>query len=597
MPYGNVNSVAAHKPGHVVLPDGKSKEPLGSGTVASILGSGGAAVVYEIDCPRLSVRRAVKVLKPNLPQGVVERFDEEIRVAAQFHHPNIVTIHSVGEWNGLPYIEMEKIDGLTLDQFVQSHFPLPPEVTMAIGADICRALESMHACTYKIGGTTHHGIQHRDLKPANILISKAGEVKLTDFGIASPPSVGGHPDRFEGSLQYTAPELFRSSAGNIRSDIYSLGVVLYETVTGLKAFPQTEQKALVRARFSNSYENLAGLHLKIPHALESLITRCMAEDPGRRPRSARKVREELEELLDKTTGEPPHLVLPSFIQGKLRPKSIRTKVMVWAALALAVLGIGSLVAHLSANKTAESSDPRPAAPIKQAAADTDTDKKTAPRSPRETPPASPEAANPAPDKPKAKPEPSTPVASPQPPAVPGPLESLQMRYGTTDISTIFEREVLAGNLESASKLIDSLPAAFAGSGKGTLYLMRTYQALGDHDAIAELFENRSINDGEYLYEKARYFFGHGQLRRALHVVKEIPTAPALLASAPQVRREAKALKARILTGIYLDDKQEHSRKQALDAWFEVKFSLRAHRDDPDFSYANKQIRLLSDPGT
>lgn len=590
----NPHFKTAPKQDSVALPDGKSPVALGSGTVASILGLGGAAVVYEIDCPRLSVRRAVKVLKPNLPRAVRERFDEEIRVAAQFHHPNIVTIHTVGEWNGLPYIEMEKIDGLTLDLFVQRHFPLPPEVSMAIGADICRALESMHTCTYEIKGKTHRGIQHRDLKPANILISTSGEVKLTDFGIASPPSVGGHPDRFEGSLQYSAPELFRSSAGDIRSDIYSLGVVLYETVTGLKAFPQTEQKALVRARFSNSYETLNKLHLKIPHGLESLITRCMAEDPEKRPQSARDVREELEALLARTTGEPPQRVLPSYVRGRLRPKSIRAKVLAWSAAALVVLGTGSLVGRLLVDETDEAAGTHPSTRVEFE----DSDQEPATRQPPpEPPPVSPKEPAGSPEKPEAGPAPPAPVAAPPPPPEPTLVDSLRMRYGTTDIAAIFEREVLAGKFQSAAKLVDSLPVMFATSNKGILYRMRTFQALNNTDSLAALFENMSADDGQFLYEKARHFYGRGRYRRALHVVEQVPTVPTLMETSSHIRREAKVLKARILTNIYHTDKQEDSRKQALDAWFEVKFSLRSNRDDPDFAYANEQIRLLSDEGT
>jgi serine/threonine protein kinase len=139
----------------VILPDGTQNEPLGSGIITGVLGVGGMANVYEIWNSKLELNRAVKLLHPNCTEETIQRFDTEIKITAKLHHPNIIEIHAVGCWNDLPYIEMERIDGKTIEALISERGAFPPEVCTAIGVMIGRALRYAHNQEYVIYGKTY----------------------------------------------------------------------------------------------------------------------------------------------------------------------------------------------------------------------------------------------------------------------------------------------------------------------------------------------------------------------------------------------------------------------------------------------------------
>ena len=161
----------ASLPGMITLPDGGKNIQLGSGVVTSVISSGGMAIIYEIWNPELEVTRAVKLLHPDHSADSEERFYTEMKITAKLHHPNIVEIYSVGKWNNLPYIEMERIDGCTLEKFIADRGALPLEVSTAIAIMVGRALNYAHNQHYVIFGTEYQGIIHRDLKPKNIMFN------------------------------------------------------------------------------------------------------------------------------------------------------------------------------------------------------------------------------------------------------------------------------------------------------------------------------------------------------------------------------------------------------------------------------------------
>jgi serine/threonine protein kinase len=168
----------------VELPDGTRAVPLGSGIVQGLIGEGGAARVYEIHNKRYNVFRAIKVLKPAQSAEARARFEREMAIMPCLHHPNIVTVFDTGIWNDLPYIEMERVRGVSLDALVAERGALPLVAGIAIGIAVCRALAYVHSHEFTVGGQLFSGMLHRDLKPANVLLSDKGIVKLTDFGAA-----------------------------------------------------------------------------------------------------------------------------------------------------------------------------------------------------------------------------------------------------------------------------------------------------------------------------------------------------------------------------------------------------------------------------
>ncbi|MBN1999208.1 CHASE2 domain-containing protein, partial [candidate division KSB1 bacterium] len=222
-----------------------------NGKIVKVLGSGGMADVYLIWNPRMEVYRAVKVLKPNQPASFLNRFETEIRIFSKLDHRNIVHCYGVGEWHSLPYVEMEYVNGASLEEIIRKGGPVTPDQAAIIGILVCRALAYAHQHVMTIYGKTYHGVVHRDLKPANVLLSRSGRVKLTDFGIARPSSVSLHTmdtGNVVGTLPYLSPEQLDGKEIDAQTDIYALGVTMYELLTGKRAFPQKKISALIQAK-------------------------------------------------------------------------------------------------------------------------------------------------------------------------------------------------------------------------------------------------------------------------------------------------------------------------------------------------------------
>ncbi len=302
------------------LPTGSRAVPLGSGLVTALVGEGGVARVYEVHNKRLGVYRAVKVLKPDASPDARARFEREMRIMPHLHHPHIATVYATGRWHGLPYIEMERVRGVSLDALLAQRGPLPVEVALAIGMGICRALVYVHTHEFTIDGRAMHGILHRDLKPANTLVTPRGGVKLTDFGAARTLGLPhtAREQMFVGSLQYVAPEELKGDSVRVESDIYSLGCLLYEMLTGQRTFPQTRPAELVRARLRNTFEPLGHATRRLPRELHELVTQCLSVEIDRRPQSVAIIHERLSRLRKRHTALPAEQTIRAFMSGSPR---------------------------------------------------------------------------------------------------------------------------------------------------------------------------------------------------------------------------------------------------------------------------------------
>lgn len=332
------------------LPSTDSGRPrrLGSGEITGTIGSGGMSDVYRIWDERLEIARAVKVLRPGFDQTLAQRFETEARITAKLHHPNIVEIHSVGEHEGVPYLEMEFVDGSSLDQHLVSTGRFPPDIACAISLLIARALEYAHNLEYLLYGQTYHGIIHRDLKPANVLVSRSGSVKLSDFGIARPTQAGLHTldGGIVGTLQYLSPEQLDGINMDHRTDIYSLGCVLYELLTGIRTFPQDTLTGLMKAKAINSYRKPDTIVSEIPSRLARIIDTCLQAQPDRRYATAAHLVAELEKALRQLTPKTPELVMQHFV-GQASPTTTlaprRHRWLVGAVVILLAAGASALL--------------------------------------------------------------------------------------------------------------------------------------------------------------------------------------------------------------------------------------------------------------
>jgi serine/threonine protein kinase len=247
-----------------------------------VLGRGGMAEVRDGWDIRLDRPVAVKLLHPMLIEAPDNRlrFQTEARAAAALNHPHIVSVHDSGEHAGTPYIVMERLSGQTLADVI-ARGPLPQPQVRAIIDDVLSALSVAHAA----------GILHRDIKPANILFSRSGHAKVADFGVAkSPGSVHTMTGQIVGTMAYLSPERIAGRPASVADDLYAVGVVGYEALTGRRAFPQENIAELARAISQGALPPLGALRPDADPALAAVIDRAMALDPAWRFATAEEMR-------------------------------------------------------------------------------------------------------------------------------------------------------------------------------------------------------------------------------------------------------------------------------------------------------------------
>lgn len=245
------------------------------------IGSGGMSVVYKAKCHKLNRLVAIKVLKEEFcnDSNFVSKFKMEAQSAAGLSHPNIVSVYDVIDEGKLHYIVMELIEGITLKSYIQKKGRLEVKETIGIAIQVAQGIAAAH----------EQHIIHRDIKPQNMIISKDGKVKVADFGIARAVSAQTMTSSAMGSVHYISPEQARGGFSDERSDIYSLGVTMYEMVTGRVPFEGDNTVAIALAHLEDVVVPPSVYNPEIPMSLERIILRCMEKKPERRYRSAQDV--------------------------------------------------------------------------------------------------------------------------------------------------------------------------------------------------------------------------------------------------------------------------------------------------------------------
>ncbi|HYO43929.1 MAG TPA: Stk1 family PASTA domain-containing Ser/Thr kinase [Candidatus Limnocylindrales bacterium] len=256
--------------------------------LVELLGQGGMATIYRARDAQLDRDVAVKLLRPEFGQDpdFLARFRDEARAAASLSHPNIVAVFDFGEQDAVPYIVMELIDGQDMAAIIRENGPLPPRQAARVSAEVAKALHAAHV----------RGIVHRDVKPSNILVGRDGRVKVADFGIARAlnESQLTLPGITMGSVHYFSPEQARGESAVQASDIYSLGIVLYEALTGQRPFSGDGAAAVALARLTSTPPRPSALRAGVPAALDQIVQRAMALEPANRYASAASMASALE---------------------------------------------------------------------------------------------------------------------------------------------------------------------------------------------------------------------------------------------------------------------------------------------------------------
>ena len=281
---------------------------LGPYEIQSLIGAGGMGEVYKARDPRLNRTVAIKVL-PAAAAADLERrarFEREAQAVAALNHPNIVTIHAVEEAGGVPFFTMEYVEGRTLAQTI------PPR-----GVPLDELLRIAIPLTDAVGAAHQHGILHRDLKPANVMVTTDGRVKVLDFGLAKLKEVVLQPDgssqataattgegRILGTVAYMSPEQAEGRALDQRSDVFSLGILLYEMATGQRPFKGDTSVSVLSAILKDTPGSVTDLRPDLPRDLGKILKRALTKDPEHRYQSAKDLRNDLESLKeDLDSGE------------------------------------------------------------------------------------------------------------------------------------------------------------------------------------------------------------------------------------------------------------------------------------------------------
>jgi hypothetical protein len=594
-----------------IMPDGNKPVALGSGVITSILGEGGAAVVYEIWIEQLGIKRAVKMLKPSAIREISNLFESEMKLTAQLRHPNIVEIHTVGVWENLPYIEMEKIDGSSLRRLIIHHGALPLEVCTAIGIVICEVLEFVHNQEFVYNGAKHRGILHHDLKPENIMLTHKGNLKLMDFGISTPGTMSGNiiPGKLVGSLHYLSPEVLEGKNIDKRSDIFSFGCILYNCITGVKAFSESRVRELVEQRYSNNYVPVNTLRKGVPAKLRNLLDRCLKTNPDDRYADTGSIAKALKKIHRNLTRLSAAETLVAFMRmpdknNLARFRKNRTLNFAMAVSLTLLLTTVAVVVFL--HRT--------------------------PKLPVAPPPAIVEVvkAVPMPAKehtsqlPAKQPSPQLPTMSPSPqlPNKSLAVQRKRVRMGwnaplKTDVAEVTNKPptpivnsslipntpqdplaalklaAVAQKYGEVLSIYATLSPDLASRKSAIIFRLQALVALKYTNAALAVTNQTTVEDAEFYLLKARVLYENGDYRSAFASLRRCSSLPTEFIDRETLTRESQYYTALCLSSFYDEDQSDASRQKALNCWFDVKYTYRSTQNDNRFIIANSYIRQLS----
>jgi hypothetical protein len=309
--------------------------------IVALLGKGGMGEVYRAEDLRLTQTVALKFLPDAMmrDEGARARFHQEVRLAREISHPNICRVFDIGEVDGRLFLSMEYVDGEDLSSLLRRIGQLPQSKGLDIARQMCAGLAAAH----------EHGVLHRDLKPGNIMLDGRGRVRITDFGLAALGENLAGEELRAGTPAYMAPEQLAGTEVTARSDIYSLGLVLYEIFTGKKAFEAATLPELMRLREHSTPTSISAIVRDIDPLVERVIIRCIEKDPAKRPATALLVAaalpggDPLAAALAAGETPSPEMVAASGDKEGLRPA------VAWACLLMVFLGI--VAAAFLADKT------------------------------------------------------------------------------------------------------------------------------------------------------------------------------------------------------------------------------------------------------
>jgi serine/threonine protein kinase/tetratricopeptide (TPR) repeat protein len=320
--------------------------------ILGVLGQGGMGAVYKARDRELDRLIALKVIRPELATdpAILLRFKQELILSRNITHKNVVRIYDLGEADGIRFISMEYVDGEDLRTLLRRHGKFPPKEAIAVVGQVCRALDSAHS----------EGVIHRDLKPQNIMRDKHGRIVVMDFGLARSLGDTGmtQTGAIVGTLEYMSPEQALGSTLDQRSDIFSVGLIFYELLTGKAPYEADTAIASLMKRTREEARSASDVDASVPRSLSAIVSRCLEREPANRYHSSVELLQQLTtweanpnistETLSKMISHP--IVRPSRFSLDLPGKS-----WMWIAGAVLVIALATFAGRTVLNRTGTSS--------------------------------------------------------------------------------------------------------------------------------------------------------------------------------------------------------------------------------------------------
>ncbi|HEX4643952.1 MAG TPA: protein kinase [Candidatus Acidoferrales bacterium] len=305
--------------------------------ILSLLGQGGMGAVYKARDTELDRLVALKLIRPDLASNpeILRRFKQELILARDVTHRNVIRIFDLGQTKGIKFITMEYVEGRDLRGLLREREKLPPEEAVTIIAQVCRALESAHAA----------GVVHRDLKPQNIMLDAKNRIYVMDFGIAHSLETPGmtQTGALMGTPEYMSPEQARGMKVDARSDLFALGIIFYELLTGISPFKADSALATLLKRTQERAKPPAEIDPAIPKAISDVVMKCLEIDRDHRFSTAREILEDLGQELPTSVRTIPPTLIPAAVTAPPAPPAAVSTLRLYrnwiaAVLALALLG-------------------------------------------------------------------------------------------------------------------------------------------------------------------------------------------------------------------------------------------------------------------
>ncbi len=564
-----------------VMPEAGQR--IGPNRILELIAEGGMANVYKVWHEGLEILRAIKILKPGFNEESMHRLHTEAKISAHLHHPNIVEIYGVNLWKeSIPYLEMEYIDGFSLKDLMKYQKRLHFSFAISIGYFVCIALNYAHNQVFTLYGKPYQGVIHRDIKPANILISRSGTVKLADFGIAKPSEISLHTvgHKVMGTFSYLSPEQLNGEPLDRRCDIYSLGAVLYEIITGAKAFPQKTLSELIQKKMQNQFRPLNAFGIDCPKQIYSIIDKSMDLKRDKRYATASDFADDLVGLLKKCTDKTPDQIIVSYIKNpESAPrmdlkKGKRIPSIVFATL----IPVVSLVVFLMLFLPGVRKDFAPFLNRHEAVDSNAVERSKSPFLKDKTV--------------QPQPRPNTESSSAQDTLLFGKetehpaISSVdQLKAGINAAKTNHPKEaikILAPVMKKKPPAPDTLKAAAA------VYLLQSYVTVKDMEDARSLIASEPINDGYYYYLCGKVYYTLAQFDQAIESFGKAQTISSRYHK--ETLREATFEWAKTLYKICIDKPNADNKRACSRAW--QQYSRAFCGDSDNSTQCEEAVRVI-----